>query len=267
MSQIPNPALRIETIGRVARITLDRPDALNALTAQLIADLIGALDAVAAQPEVRCLVLTGTGRAFCAGQDLRDPAVAPDGSAPKDLGAIIETGYKPLVLRLRSMPMPTLAAVNGVAAGAGASVALACDLVVARRGAAFVQAFSAIGLIPDSGATWNLPRLAGRARALGLALLGDKLGAERAEQMGLIWAAVDDTAFDDEVTRLSERLAALPTRALVRTRALVDAGLRSTLEQALDAEAAAQRELGFAADYAEGVAAFAQKRAPRFADR
>lgn len=260
-------ALRVEQTGSVARITLDRPDALNALTASLIADLIRTLDAVAAQPEVRCLVLTGAGRAFCAGQDLRDPAVAPDGGAPKDLGAVVETGYKPLILRLRSMPVPTLAAVNGVAAGAGASLALACDLVVARRGAAFVQAFSAIGLIPDGGATWALPRTAGRACALGLAMLGEKLSAERAERMGLIWACVDDEAFDAQANALAERLAALPTRALVRTRQLIDAGLGGTLDQALDAEAAAQRELGFAADYAEGVAAFANKRAPRFTDR
>lgn len=267
MSQTPNPALRTRIDGQIARITINRPDALNALTVRLIADLIAELDAIAANKDVRCLVLTGAGRAFCAGQDLRDPAVAPDSGAAKDLGAVIEAGYKPLVLRLRSMPIPTLAAVNGVAAGAGASLALACDLVIARRGAVFVQAFSAIGLIPDSGATWILPRLVGRARALGLALLGDKLDAERAAQVGLIWAAVDSDEFDAEVTRLSERLAALPTRALVRSRELIDAGLSSTLEQALDAEASAQRELGFAADYSEGVAAFAQKRAPRFSDR
>ena len=267
MSQTQASALRVVQSGAVTRITLDRPEALNALTAALIGDLVRTLDAAAALPEVRCVVLTGSGRAFCAGQDLRDPAVAPDGGAPKDLGAVIETGYKPLILRLRSMPVPTLAAVNGIAAGAGASLALACDLVVARRSAAFVQAFSAIGLIPDSGATWALPRLTGRARALGLAMLGEKLSAERAEQIGLIWACVDDDAFDAHTNALAERLAALPTRALVRTRQLIDAGLASGLEQALGAEAAAQSELGFGADYAEGVAAFAQKRPARFTDR
>lgn len=251
----------------MARITLDRPEALNALTAALITDLLGALETAAAQPEVRCVVLTGAGRAFCAGQDLRDPAVIPENGRPKDLGAVIETGYKPLILRLRSMPVPTLAAVNGIAAGAGASLALACDLVIAQRSAVFVQAFSAVGLIPDSGATWALPRLTGRARALGLAMLGEKLSAERAEHIGLIWACVDDDAFDARTNALAERLAALPTRALVRARQLIDAGSASGLGQALDAEAAAQRELGFAADYAEGVAAFVQKRRARFTDR
>jgi len=267
MSETQYPGLCIETIGSVARITLDRPEALNAMTAQLIANLKQALDVVAARPDVRCLVLTGAGRGFCAGQDLREPAVAPTGSQAKDLGVLIETGYKPLVLRLRSMPVPTIAAVNGIAAGAGVSLALACDLVVARRSAALIQSFTSIGLIPDSGATWNLPRVAGRARALGLALLGEKLSAERAEQMGIIWAAVDDAEFDDVVSRLAQRLSTLSTPALIRTRTLIDAGLNSSLEQALDAEAAAQRELGFAADYAEGVAAFAQKRAPHFTDR
>ena len=259
--------LRLEQTGAVARITLDRPEALNALTAALITDLLGALETAAAQPEVRCVVLTGAGRAFCAGQDLRDPAVTPENGRPKDLGAVIETGYKPLILRLRSMPVPTLAAVNGIAAGAGASLALACDLVIAQRSAVFVQAFSAVGLIPDSGATWALPRLTGRARALGLAMLGEKLSAERAEHIGLIWACVDDDAFDARTNALAERLAALPTRALVRARQLIDAGSASGLGQALDAEAAAQRELGFAADYAEGVAAFVQKRRARFTDR
>jgi 2-(1,2-epoxy-1,2-dihydrophenyl)acetyl-CoA isomerase len=259
-------ALRVDQTESVVRITLDRPDALNALSGALMAELLHVLDAVASRAAVRCVVLTGAGRAFCVGQDLRDPAVAPDGT-PKDLGAVIETGYKPLVLRLRSMPVPTLAAVNGIAAGAGASLALACDLVVARRSAIFVQAFSGIGLIPDSGATWALPRLVGRAQAVGLAMLGEKISAERAEQIGLIWSSVEDDMFDDAVSQLSDRLAALPTRALVRARELIDAGSCSTLGQALDAEAAAQRELGFAADYAEGVAAFKQKRQPRFTDR
>jgi 2-(1,2-epoxy-1,2-dihydrophenyl)acetyl-CoA isomerase len=256
-------ALRVDQTESVVRITLDRPDALNALSGALMAELLHVLDAVASRAAVRCVVLTGAGRAFCVGQDLRDPAVAPDGT-PKDLGAVIETGYKPLVLRLRSMPVPTLAAVNGIAAGAGASLALACDLVVARRSAIFVQAFSGIGLIPDSGATWAL---VGRAQAVGLAMLGEKISAERAEQIGLIWSSVEDDMFDDAVSHLSDRLAALPTRALVRARELIDAGSCSTLGQALDAEAAAQRELGFAADYAEGVAAFKQKRQPRFTDR
>ncbi|MHB1668607.1 MAG: enoyl-CoA hydratase-related protein [Thiomonas sp.] len=267
MSQTHASHLSIDQQGAVLTLTLNRPESLNSLTAVLVADLLRALDDAAAQPDVRCVVFTGAGRAFCAGQDLKDPAVVSDGPTPKDLGAVVGSNYKPLVLRLRSMPVPTLAAVNGVAAGAGASLALTCDMVVARRSAAFIQAFSAIGLIPDSGATWLLPRLVGRARALGLAMLGDKLSAEEAQRIGLIWACVDDDAFDAQVGVLAQRLASLPTKVLVRTRQLLDQGLTSPLEQALDAEAAAQRELGFAADYVEGLAAFAQKRAPRFTDR
>ncbi|TAM60929.1 2-(1,2-epoxy-1,2-dihydrophenyl)acetyl-CoA isomerase [bacterium] len=261
------PNLLAERRGSVLTLTLNRPEALNSLDGALIAALQRALDEAAEQREVRCVVLTGAGRAFCAGQDLKDPAVAPDDGSVKDLGDVVERNYKPLALRLRAMPVPTVAAVNGVAAGAGASLALLCDIAIARRGASFVQAFSALGLIPDTGATWVLPRLAGRARALGLCLLGEKLPAERAEQMGLIWACVDDAAFESEVVAVAARLAALPVRALARTRALLDRGLGTSLEAALDAEAQAQRELGFASDFAEGVAAFAQKRPPRFTDR
>jgi 2-(1,2-epoxy-1,2-dihydrophenyl)acetyl-CoA isomerase len=260
------PVLLCEREGGVLTLRLNRPQAMNALDGALCEALLRELDAAAADERVRCVVLAGAGRAFCAGQDLRDPAVAP-GGAPKDLGEVVASRYRPLVLRLRSMPVPTMAAVGGVAAGAGAALALMCDVVLARRSASFVQAFAAIALIPDSGSSWLLPRLAGRARALGLALLGDKLPAAQAESFGLIWKCVDDDSFDAEVASLAARLAAQPSRALVRTRALIDAGAACELEQALDAEAQAQRDLGFGADYAEGVAAFAQKRAPRFTDR
>jgi len=254
----------------VLTLTLNRPQALNSFTFELQAQLMSALDAAAKDANVRCVVLTGAGRGFCAGQDLADPMVAPDptpGAQPKDLGRTIEVVYKPLVQRLRSMPVPVLAAVNGVAAGAGANLALNCDLVVAARSASFIQAFAKIGLVPDTGGTWLLPRLVGRASAMGLALLGDKLSATDAERIGLIWKCVDDAALQDEVSTLAKRLADMPVKALVATRHAIDGAQRLTLEEALDAEAALQRELGLAHDYQEGVAAFGAKRAPRFTDR
>jgi 2-(1,2-epoxy-1,2-dihydrophenyl)acetyl-CoA isomerase len=180
---------------------------------------------------------------------------------------VIRESYRPLVQRLRSMPAPVLAAVNGVAAGAGANLALNCDLVVAASSASFIQAFAKIGLVPDTGGTWLLPRLVGRARALGLAMLGDKLSAADAERIGLIWRCVDDAAFATEVTQLANRLAAMPTRALALTRTALDAANLLTLEQAIDAEATLQGRLGTAHDYLEGVAAFGAKRTPVFSDR
>jgi 2-(1,2-epoxy-1,2-dihydrophenyl)acetyl-CoA isomerase len=212
------------------------------------------------------LVITGAGRGFCAGQDLSDRAVAPAG-AKTDLGESIELRYKPLVLALREMPKPVIAAVNGVAAGAGANIALACDLVIAARSASFIQSFSKLGLVPDSGGTWNLPRLVGQARAIGLALLGDKLSAEQAAEWGLIWRCVDDAELPTLVEQLARQLAVAPTRGLARTKeAIYTAGGR-TLEQQLDVERDFQRELGFSADYAEGVAAFMEKRTPKFTGR
>jgi 2-(1,2-epoxy-1,2-dihydrophenyl)acetyl-CoA isomerase len=231
---------------------------------------MAALEAAAADPEVRCVVLSGAGRAFCAGQDLSDPMVAPDftpGAAPKDLGQVIESLYAPLVMRLRSMPVPVIAEVHGVAAGAGANLALACDLVVAGRSASFIQAFAKIGLVPDTGGTWLLPRLVGPARALGLAMLGDKLPAAEAAQMGLIWKCVDDEALSLTVEELAQRLAAMPTKALVATRQALAEAQQTDLPTALAREAALQRELGAAADYREGVEAFRAKRLPRFTDR
>lgn len=256
--------------GAVRTLALNRPAALNSFTAELHAQLLAALESAAADNGVRCVVLTGTGRAFCAGQDLADPAVAPDltpGAAPKDLGSVIDTLYRPLCLRIRSMPVPVVAAVNGVAAGAGANLALGCDLVLAARSASFIQAFAKIGLVPDTGGTWLLPRLVGRAQALGLALLGDKLAAPEAERLGLIWRCVDDAALQDEAQALAQRLAGMPTKALVATRQALDAAALMDYGQALAQEAAVQRALGASADYREGVEAFAAKRAPRFTDR
>ena len=249
----------------IGRLTFNRPDRLNSLTAAMHAEVRDALARLG--PEgARVLVLTGAGRAFCAGQDLNDRAVAPGGK-PVDLGESIERHYKPLVLTLRTLPMPVVAAVNGVAAGAGANIALACDLVIAARSATFIQSFSKLGLVPDCGGTWTLPHLVGSARALGLTLLGDKLSAEQAAGWGLIWRCVDDAEFLATVEGLVTQLAAGPTRGLARTKQAIHAAWSLTFEAALDAERDAQRELGASADYAEGVAAFAAKRAPHFSGR
>ncbi len=256
------------TNGPVRTLTLNRPSALNSFTQAMHTELMAALEAAAADPQVRALVLTGAGRGFCAGQDLADPAVAPaPGGAPKDLGDTVARFYGPLVLRLKTFPVPVVAAVNGVAAGAGANLALCCDLVLAARSASFIQAFAKIGLVPDTGGTWLLPRLVGRARALGLAMLGDKLPAEEAERIGLIWRCVDDASLADEAAALATRLAAMPVAALAATRAALDAGPSVSLEDALDEEARLQGRLGRAHDYQEGVAAFGARRAPVFKDR
>ena len=254
-----------EITDGVARLTLNRPDKLNSFTGDMHAELRDALDRIQADKAVRVLVLTGAGRAFCAGQDLADPDMAtlPDGRMP-DIGNVVEKNYKPLVLRLQNLRVPTVAAVNGIAAGAGASVALACDLVVAARSASFLQAFSKIGLGPDTGGTWFLPQRVGMARAMGLALLADKLPADKAADWGLIWAAYDDAEFAARVDALATQLATMPTKALVRTRQAMHAAPGHTLEQQLSFEGGFMRELGWSPDYAEGVAAFMEKRAPRF---
>jgi len=266
---LEEPLVRVSDSGSVRTLALNRPQALNSFTGAMHGQLRSALDAAAADRSVRCVVVTGTGRGFCAGQDLADPAVAPqrEGGGTTDVGSAIERYYKPLALRIRSMPVPVVAAVNGVAAGAGANFALLCDIVVAARSASFIQAFAKIGLIPDCGGTWLLPRLVGRANALALAMLADKLGAEDAVRLGLIWKCVDDDAFPAEVASLAARLATMPTRALVATRQALDASQQLDLSAALSLEADAQRTLGAAHDFAEGVAAFMAKRAPVFSDR
>ncbi len=197
----------------IARLTLNRPDRLNSFHDAMHAEVRDALERVKADRSVRVLLLTGAGRGFCAGQDLGDRAVAPGGE-PVDLGASIERNYKPLVLALRALPLPVVCAVNGVAAGAGANLALACDIVIAAKSASFIQAFCKIGLLPDCGGTYFLPRLVGSARALGLSLLGDKLPAEQAAQWGLIWQCVDDAELPAVVDKLLGNLAQAPTRGL-----------------------------------------------------
>jgi 2-(1,2-epoxy-1,2-dihydrophenyl)acetyl-CoA isomerase len=261
------PLVLVANHGPVRVLTLNRPAALNSFTAAMHAQLLPALDAAAADARVRAVVVTGAGRGFCAGQDLNDPAMAAgDGGAP-DVGDVIERHYRPLALRMRSMPVPVVAAVNGVAAGAGANFALLADLVLAARGASFIQAFSKIGLVPDCGGTWLLPRLVGHARALGLAMTGDKLAAEEAERIGLIWRCVDDGALMDQALALAQRLAAMPVHALAETRRVLDLSASSDLETALTLEAETQRALGRAHDFGEGVAAFLAKRPPTFTDR
>ena len=258
--------IRFESSGGVARITLNRPDRLNSFTTQMHGELRHALARVAADETSRVLLLTGAGRGFCAGQDLADRAVAP-GAEPADLGVSIENNYRPLVLGLRSLPVPVVCAVNGVAAGAGANIALACDLVIACRSASFIQAFCKIGLVPDSGGTFFLPRRVGTARAMGLALLGDKLTAEDAAAWGLIWKCIDDDQFVNSVDKLLADLAKAPTAGLAAIKRALYASADNTLEQQLALERDIQRTLGFGADYREGVAAFLEKRAPNFTGR
>ena len=250
----------------IARVTLNRPDRLNSFTAQMHDELRDALAKVSADASARVLLLTGAGRGFCAGQDLSDRAVAP-GDAPVDLGASIENNYRPLILTLRSLPMPVVCAVNGVAAGAGANIALACDLVIAAKSASFIQAFCKIGLVPDSGGTFFLPRLVGTARAMGLSMLGDKLSAQQAADWGLIWKCVDDAELMPTVDALLAQVAQAPTKGLVATRRALHASANATLEAQLDLERDLQRELGKSADYREGVAAFIAKRGPHFTGR
>jgi 2-(1,2-epoxy-1,2-dihydrophenyl)acetyl-CoA isomerase len=258
--------IRFEGSGGIARLTLNRPDRLNSFNVAMHAEVREALEQVRADKTTRVLVITGAGRGFCAGQDLNDRAVAPGGEAV-DLGESIERYYKPLILTLAELPLPVIAAVNGVAAGAGANIALACDLVIAARSASFVQAFCKLGLVPDSGGTWNLPRLVGPARAMGLALLGEKLPAEQAAQWGLIWRCVEDAELAPAVDALARHFATAPTLGLARTKQAIRGASNRTLAAQLDIERDLQRELGYSADYAEGVAAFTQKRPPNFTGR
>jgi len=250
----------------IARLTLNRPDRLNSFNDAMHAEVRDALERVKADTTTRVLLLTGAGRGFCAGQDLSDRAVLP-GEAPVDLGASIERNYKPLILGIRALPLPVVCAVNGVAAGAGANIALACDLVIAARSASFIQAFAKIGLIPDSGGTYFLPRLVGSARAMGLALLGDRLSAEDAADWGLIWRCVDDGQLQSVVDKLLEQFAHAPTRGLAAIKHALQASSANALAEQLDLERDLQRALGASDDYREGVAAFMAKRPPNFTGR
>ena len=247
----------------VLSITLNRPEKLNALNPEMHGLLRSALRRAADDAAIRAVLLTGAGRGFCTGQDLAERDVSP-GAPPIDLSVSLGSYYNPLVRRMRALPKPIVCAVNGVAAGAGANIALACDLVIAARSATFVQAFARLGLVPDAGGTYFLPRLVGTARAIGLALLAEPLSAERAEQWGLIWKAVDDARLAEEAQKLARTLASGPTKAYGLAKKAINASPGNSLDAQLDLERDLQREAGLSEDYREGVTAFKEKRSPRF---
>ena len=257
------PTVLVSLDAGVLTITLNRPEKLNALNPEMHGLLRAALARAADEPEIRAVLLTGAGRAFCTGQDLALRDVSP-GAAPIDLSVSLGSDYNPLVRRLRALPKPVVCAVNGIAAGAGANLALACDLVIAARSATFVQAFSRLGLVPDSGGSFFLPRLVGTARAMGLALLAEPLTAERAVEWGLIWKVVDDARLADEALAVARALATGPTKGYGLVKKAIYASASNSLDAQLDLERDLQREAGYSEDYREGVTAFKEKREPRF---
>jgi 2-(1,2-epoxy-1,2-dihydrophenyl)acetyl-CoA isomerase len=258
-------AVQTARSGGVTRLTLNRPEKLNAFTKAMIAQLRAGLDAAGADRECRVIVLTGAGRAFSAGQDLTDSAMAEGGLG--DAGKMLEDAYNPLIRLITTLEKPVIAAVNGIAAGAAANIALACDLVFAARSANFLQAFAKIGLIPDAGGTWMLPRLVGAARARGLAILAEPLSAETAQAWGLIWKAIDDDKFEAEVAAVANKLASAATYGIALTKRALAVSSTNTLAAQLDVERDLQRVAGASPDCAEGIAAFLQKRAPKFTGR
>jgi len=258
------PTVLYEERGAVALATLNRPQALNSFTRQMHRDLGAAMDRVEANPAIRALVITGAGRGFCAGADLAefDFAPGPDLVKRADPGPVIDQAFNPTVRRLQALRVPTIAAINGVAAGAGASLAMTCDIAIAAPGASFIQAFSKIGLIPDAGGSWFLVERLGLARAMALAMTGDKLSAARALEWGMIWDVAEDPLA--AALAMAEKLAVMPTRALVATRQLLRDGATRTLHQQLDAERDTQSAMGRTHDYIEGVTAFLEKRPAQF---
>ncbi len=246
----------------VATLTLNRPDRLNSFNGEMHAEIRAAFEVIRADKSVRCMVLTGNGRGFCAGQDLADRDVS--GDKPVDLGESLEKNYNPFVRNIMTLEMPVICAVNGVAAGAGANIALACDIVIAAKSASFIQAFCRLGLVPDAGGTWTLPRLVGRARAMGLAMMGDKVSAEQAVQWGMIWQMVDDDQLMPEVNKLALHLATQPTQGLAYIKQAINASQSNDLGTQLDMERDLQSLASATEDYREGVQAFINKRAPEF---
>lgn len=252
----------LEIDSGVAAVTLNRPESLNSLNEDMHKRLADAVRSVG-KSEARVVLLTGAGRGFCAGQDLSDRKVRP-GDTPPDLGKSLEDYYNPLIRGLRRLEVPVVCAVNGVAAGAGANIALACDIVLAARSASFIEAFCRIGLLPDSGGTFFLPRLVGTARAIGMSMLGTKVTAEQAEAWGLIWKCVDDAQLMTEARALTAHLAKQPTKGLSLIKKALQASADNTLDEQLDLERDFQRQAGRTADYREGVSAFIEKREPNF---
>lgn len=254
--------IQLDIQHQVARVFLNRPANLNSFNAEMHQNLSDVLDQIAADTSIRAMLLSGNGKGFCAGQDLSDPGVMPGNQ--NDLSRIIGERYNPLVLKLRALTIPTVCAVHGVAAGAGANIALHCDLVIAGKRSRFIQAFCKIGLIPDSGGTWLLPRLVGQQRAMGLALLGDSITGEIAEQWGLIWRSFEDASLLEEADKLCQHLATQPTRGLALIKQAMAASWQNSLPEQLDLEKDLQKIAGRSDDYAEGVRAFTEKRPPDF---
>jgi 2-(1,2-epoxy-1,2-dihydrophenyl)acetyl-CoA isomerase len=252
--------LLIDRDGGVLRLTLNRPEKLNAVTSELLDAARRTFEEAAGDAQTRVVVLTGAGRGFCAGQDLAEPGAAPG----SDLGILIERHHNPLIRAMRKLEKPIVARVNGVAAGCGANIAFACDLVIAAASAKFIESFARIGLLPDSSGTWMLPRLVGQARATGLAMLATPITAQQAYDWGAIWKVVDDGDLDKECDELAGRLAAAPTKSLGAVKLALSAGWTNDIEAQLELERDVQRMLGATADYREGVEAFAQKRDPSF---
>ncbi|MEZ5922064.1 MAG: 2-(1,2-epoxy-1,2-dihydrophenyl)acetyl-CoA isomerase PaaG [Parvularculaceae bacterium] len=248
-----------------ARLTLNRPDKLNSFNLKMHAEIAEALTRIEQDRSIRVLFITGAGRGFCAGQDLSDRAVAPGEAV--DLGESVELRYNPLIRRITSLSMPVVCAVNGVAAGAGASLAFACDIVLAAKSAKFIMSFANIGLVPDSGSSWALPRLVGQARALGLALTGEPVTAEKAEEWALIWKSVEDGKLEEESDALVAKFASAPTRGLAETKRLIRSAFARALDEQLELECDPMRALGYSEDYREGVDAFMNKRKAAFKGR
>jgi 2-(1,2-epoxy-1,2-dihydrophenyl)acetyl-CoA isomerase len=259
---MPYENILFEIQTGIARLTLNRPDKLNSFNIAMHGEVRDALEQTLNDASARVLILTGAGRGFCAGQDLNDRSVSPGGDV--DLGESIEKYYAPLVRSLRALPMPVLCAVNGVAAGAGAQIALACDIVIAGKSASFIEPFCKLGLIPDTGGTYFLPRLVGTARAMGISMLGEKIPAEQAAAWGLIWRVVEDSDLIKTVDGIATQLASGPTRGLARIKEAIYASANNRFERQLELERDLMRELGRSYDYREGVAAFLEKRAPEF---
>ena len=258
-------AILLDIAEGIATITLNRPDKLNSFTGEMHADLKQAMQIIQADRSVRVLMITGAGRGFCAGQDLSERTMG--GGETADVGSSLEKNYNPLLKQLRALPFPVICAVNGVAAGAGCNLVLACDIVLAAKSASFIQVFSRIGLIPDAGGTYTLPRLVGTARAMAAAMLAEKVSAEQAQQWGMIWKCVDDDRLMNEATALARQLAGQATRALGLTKRAIYASANNTFDQQLDLERDLQREAGKSEDFREGVAAFKEKRQPTFTGR